>query len=128
MKTAMSTLKVADIVSYRARHDRHCQATEVAVSIDRSTTLRAFINEGRWIAKCPECNGGVLIHPDWPEAGCPDCGTWFTSINVPAARVEIEAVLAVRRPINQNWLPGETVEQLRFENDLYAHQLRGRRA
>lgn len=75
----------------------------------------ARIEHGRWIADCP-CGSGVAVHPEWPSAGCLECGRWWPVL-VPVQWREIEAVLIVRPlPITRGWVTGETVEQLEAEN------------
>lgn len=81
----------------------------------------AEANWGRWIARCvrPWCTNAVALEPGQVEfqcAGADSCG--MSAVIVWPADVDaIETVLAMR-PVRrtQNWLPGETIEQLLAEN------------
>lgn len=84
--------------------------------------LPVYANEGRWVVMCPDCNGAQLAAFTDPRFYCVECanltvsGAW-RSIAWPANRVDIETALAVRPLKNQNWQPGETVDDLLAEND-----------
>lgn len=74
----------------------------------------AYINHGRWLVDCP-CGNGPNVSPvdASPEAVCFACGTVWTNVLVPVEHVEIERVLSERKfAVNQNWRPGENVEDL----------------
>lgn len=105
----------------------------------------AFINHGRWLARCKVCANPIYVSWQTPIVYCPECGnggsTSAWSVEFPVNREEIEAAL-VARPVEisnpsklirndvewafnaravlpglgRNWLPGETVEQLMAEN------------
>ena len=90
--------------------------------------VSARINEGRWLADCPAGCGGALIVTMQPALFiCVECGStenggnWYT-VRLPPNKVAIEAVLLLRpasRPdhaTTRNWIPGETVAQLKQEN------------
>lgn len=85
------------------------------------TEMRAYalMNHGRWIVKCPWCNGAELAAPDFYCHSCKNAGNLGKPMPVvwPSSRLLIEAIL-LKRPdvINRNWLPGETIEMLRDEN------------
>ena len=84
--------------------------------------LPAMVNHGRWIVKCPTCNGAELVDPDMPIFFCYSCGNESNGghvypVSFPQNWREIEAALIDRPPANQNWLPGETIEDLRNENE-----------
>lgn len=82
--------------------------------------LAACINHGRWVVKC-ECGGAQLASADDPRFFCVSClnerqgGKW-RRVTWPKNRRVIEKVLRERFTENANWLPGESVEQLRAEN------------
>lgn len=82
----------------------------------------AYINHNRWVADCPECNGGIDCSPDLPKGCCLDCGLVYV-LDFPSKREreEAEAVLSERRqPANRNWdrHKGEKVDRLKTENRL----------
>lgn len=84
----------------------------------RPGTVAAYVNDGRWVADCPECNGGIACDPDYDRGCCLDCGT-ITKIRFPA-QDDIDAAvwaLGVRPPDGRNWNchRGETVADLRGE-------------
>lgn len=81
-----------------------------------STALVAYVSDGRWVADCPSCNAGIAIHPEWHVAGCFECYTQYQRITVPGQWQDVEVALQPRPLRNQNWLPHETVSDLRIEN------------
>lgn len=65
----------------------------------------AEINWGRWIAKCPDCNGAEDVDPDEPIFYCFSCGNYKNrgkprKVKFPSKKVreEIEAEL-LKRPV-----------------------------
>jgi len=80
----------------------------------------------RWIARCPDCPGGssyVWIegpHVMFCLACCNEAiGHRWRPVVVPADRLEIERLLGMRPNASQQvWRPGETLAQLRAENEL----------
>ena len=84
------------------------------------TTVYAEVNAGRWmIPRCPTegCFAGILLDPEWNESICTECGRVYRPIWPPTDdRAAIEALLGVRPTANQNWVPGETLEQLAQDN------------
>jgi hypothetical protein len=83
--------------------------------------LKVYLNYGRWIAECPDCNGAQLACHEDPRFMCNECanvaagGLWRT-IEWPADRSAIEEILSWRPRLNQNWTPGESVADLEAEN------------
>jgi hypothetical protein len=75
--------------------------------------VAAYINHGRWVADCP-CNGAELVGPG-EDMVCGSCGT-ISSVDFPDTAADIEKVLGLRDPYNQNWHPGETVDELTAQN------------
>jgi hypothetical protein len=79
----------------------------------------------RWVARCPDCPGGSsYVWIDGPHVmWCLACTNEaiahkWRRVTVPADRLEIERLLSLRpRSSQRAWLPGETVEQLRAENE-----------
>jgi hypothetical protein len=88
---------------------------------DAPQEVPAYVSEGRWVADCPECNGGIAVDPEDIEATCLDCGL-ATPISSPALDDQTKADLVLsERPIQaRNWFPhrGETVNDLKAENLL----------
>lgn len=83
--------------------------------------VEVYINEGRWIAGCPDCNGAQLAAREDKRFMCNECaniavGGLWRPVVWPQAVAAIEEVLEVREDTNANWLPGETVADLLAEN------------
>lgn len=79
--------------------------------------LKVILNHGRWIVQCPDCNGGQFASEEDKRFLCNECGNiaagrLWRAIEWPKNRHGIEAAVEVRKVANQNWLPGETVEDL----------------
>lgn len=91
------------------------------VKTDENVTIKAEINHGRLIAKCPFCSGAELVDRNDRRFFCLSCfnksvnGNWV-SIEFPANLEEIETVLEKRLEINQNWQFGEGISFLESEN------------
>lgn len=86
-------------------------------------TLTAYCSENRWVADCPNCNGGIACWDQNPHGCCLDCGHVYT-IRFPKDHHLAAAFLEQRPPGNRHWHPhrGETIRDLEREN---AHHLRG---
>lgn len=87
----------------------------------------ARVNHGQWLADCPSahCRNAMVVLPGAPYlcALClnADIGYQYRLVAWPSERGAIEMILAERpNPENQNWEPGETLEQLQTENDAHA--------
>lgn len=90
----------------------------------RGVKLHAEINHGRWVVCCPEpgCGGAVVASPDDRRFYCPYClndahGNRFIRVIFPEKVLEIELLLSPRAESNRNWKPGETLNDLRRENE-----------
>lgn len=85
---------------------------------DADETIDAYINESRWVADCPNCNGGIAAWPENEKGCCLDCGYVF-SVAFPSSKDirEAEDALLARPERNRNWLPAsESVSDLKTEN------------
>lgn len=97
--------------------------------------LKAVVNHGRWIVRCPNrsigCGGAMFASLAERVFLCADCfspeneGHWY-KVTFPANRAAIEAVLT-RRPAvlsdsasNRNWEATESIADLRRENTEHA--------
>jgi hypothetical protein len=85
---------------------------------ERPDVVPAYVNHGRWLADCPHCRGGMVVHPQWPDARCLDCGAVYAAIAWPPPDdfARIEDLLVVRPMVKQNWYPAEPIEFLEHEN------------
>ncbi len=99
--------------------------TPIMLPIDEIAEGRvvwAEINHGRWVGRCPFCNGAELVDLEQAFFYCLSCFNamidhrWLR-IKLPRDRDAIEAVL-LQRPLveTRNWHPGETVTALRAKN------------
>ena len=99
--------------------------------------VQAFVNaaaqvgyremSGRWIAHC-ECGGAELIDVEQPIFMCCSCFNeahhrQWRNVIVPENRAAIETILAERPGQYRFWSPGESIEQLQFENEELSKRL-----
>ena len=90
-------------------------------------TIEAEMNHGRWIVACPglQCNGATYASVAQPWFICPDCesldnGRRWRFVIFPSDKAGIEVALMARPDAaNRNRYPGETMEDLRKENQLH---------
>lgn len=81
--------------------------------------VRAEVNHGRWLARCPRCPGAELVQPEDPVMWCLSCGSGPYRVRFPSPRERrrIEQLLLRRpHPETRNWLPGESLEQTQAAN------------
>ena len=96
------------------------------VAKPRGKQAVAEILDGRWIAKCPDCNCQEVVDPDEPIFVClnPRClnrlnDGYPRKVKFPGTKKlkDIEETLLARpNPINRNWLIDEDIDQLKQEN------------
>jgi hypothetical protein len=91
--------------------------------------LKVYLNHGRWIAECPDCHGAQLACFDDQRFMCNECGNvavgnLWRAIEWPTNRSAIEDAVISRQEKNQNWLPGQTPDDLKQESD--SHVPKGR--
>lgn len=84
--------------------------------------LEARINQGRWVIDCPFCKGAETIWPGEPWFLCAACRNNGTDlairVELPKNKAKIEEALDKRpEPENRNWTPGETLSDLKTENE-----------
>lgn len=83
----------------------------------------AHASMGRWVARCSLCGAGTppQIRFSTSAFECVECGT-VTEIVWPSEKMRqgIERLLMMRpNPVNRNWLPGETLHDLIWENGTH---------
>ena len=107
--------------------------------------VKAFVDHGRWLGRCKVCANPIYVSYVTPILYCPECGNGGSraawGVEFPVEREAIERELVVRpvelpdpkklirndveralnsRPVIaglvRNWLPGDSLEQLRAEN------------
>lgn len=103
--------------------------TPPAAGVSLAAKATARVSGGFWIADCPTdgCAGAELVNFADPLFFCCACrnaafGNLPLAVTVPAPkkRVDIEAYLGSRpAPATRNWLPHETVTDLRDENKAH---------
>lgn len=85
---------------------------EIAVAV--------YANHGRWIVECPDCRGAQIASAVDHRFMCCECanaavGGLWRAVVWPEEHAEIDRALSVRPLENQNWSPGETLEDLEAE-------------
>jgi hypothetical protein len=80
--------------------------------------VAARVNHSRWIADCLWCDGALILRPGTPNFDCPTCDSaWEVIWPSEETCVGIVRLLMMRPdPKNRNWLPGETLIDLMWEN------------
>ena len=76
-----------------------------------------YHNHGRWVADCPadQCSEAHAVTPG-DTFSCVNCGM-VSKLGWPLNMEQIDRTLLLRAvPETRNWLPGETVTDLRREN------------
>lgn len=71
--------------------------------------LDAYVSWGFWVADCP-CKGGEVVTPG-ELLECGSCGM-SSDVKFPAEAAEIDRLLGVRPPENQNWKTEDMAELL----------------
>jgi hypothetical protein len=123
------------LVEHAARHPSSIgDMTLPASGVTLDASLEAEVRGGRWVARCPVegCNGAEYVNLEAPAFFCCECRNAAFDhhpipVKVPPLRVrsEIERYLGARpAPATRNWLPGETVRDLRRENREHGVRLK----
>lgn len=104
---------------------RHVARMQGAALTDPSEVadapIPARVNRGRWLVSCDRCSSAELVWMLDTLFMCQNCwnskhfGAW-RRVEIPDDTETIERLLLSRPRENQNWEPGETVEELRAEN------------
>ena len=80
--------------------------------------MNAYVNHGRWVVDCPEpyCGGAAIAETVFV---CNNCKR-VEPVEWPEYKTLIDDVLNVRPvPQTRNWIPGETVNDLKRENKAH---------
>jgi len=107
-------VRCADRGGFANRPDNH-------ELIPSGETTFAFVSDGRWVADCLACNGGIAVWVGMADGCCYDCGrVWQIVFPAPVDVARAETVLDKRPETNRHWHPdkGETVEDLKAENAI----------
>ena len=128
---SMRRIGVIDYPDYLAIHyANRTGQTFPALSGVPDITADAEVNAGRWLWRCRDCFGAVLLDRDTIASFCPDCGggeTWRRIIwpdDVPGIEAELLRQPGYRShaPV-RSWLPTWTMDRLR-ERTARAEALR----
>jgi hypothetical protein len=91
-----------------------------------SPSVEVFVNQGRWMTACPgpNCGSAQVASETDHRFYCATCENDFIAhltlpVIWPVERESIENLLLPRPVLNQNWRPGETIEDLINENINY---------
>jgi ribosomal protein L37AE/L43A len=94
-----------------------------AATAPSTESVEVYVNEGRWVVECPDCHSAQFAARDDHRFLCHECanvavgGLWRPVVWPSKNAVgDIEAALDKRKPVNANWLPGETPAMLQAEN------------
>ena len=111
---------------FMAHYYRTASGKELPDTKGATGTVLAYINQGRWIAECPDCHDARVASSVFPFFICLGCDFndgQFANVVFPAQKVAIEAELekrtaqhAFKAAPTRNWRPGETVKTLQDEN------------
>jgi len=106
-------------------HQLSGAVSHISSGFAEAPVVKAEINHGRWIAKCPFCNGAELVDPQDLRFMCCSCfnskvgGKWL-KIEMPDAETKEaveKALLARPERSTRSWLHGESAKDLEAEND-----------
>ncbi len=88
----------------------------------------AYLNHGQWVVDCPADDCEAVLFANRTECECRDvsvcehplipCGVSLQVV-FPADRVGIDRLLGSRPRRNRNWIPSESVADLKAENMLH---------
>lgn len=111
----MAHAGVVDVDSYRKVHRQALMKNGKNVKENEADQV-AYINHGRWLVNCRECNGAGLTSRTMKVSCCFDCGSVFTHVVFPKQAKKIETALLKRSDMaSRNWTT-ESVETLMKEN------------
>lgn len=90
-----------------------------------STAVFAVANHGRWVVECPDCHGAQLTAHEDPRFMCVECGNAaiggkWRPVVWPKYPRDISALLDERPRHLANTEPGQTLKQVRKENQVLA--------
>ena len=82
--------------------------------------LVAYVNQGRWVADCGSCPGGMAAWPEHELGACLSCGRVWRIV-FPEDVAAVETLLEDRPARNRNFdlRKGETLQSLTDENRLF---------
>lgn len=93
-----------------------------------TATTPAYVNHGRWVVDCPDCNNAQLACRTDHRFLCNECGNivvgglWRVVV-WPTKADAIEQTLSSRPLANQNWNPGQTITDLKAEQVIHGKGL-----
>lgn len=112
---------------WRSSHLSFDRRVQIVESKSLSPSVKAYvsINAGRWLIDCPfpSCNGAQYASFVDRRFYCIDCnnsavgGQWIEVV-WPQNIKELEVALSSRPEAAQNWLPGETVSDLKKQDEI----------
>lgn len=103
---------------------RNADLSHLEAGTHPAAGVSVFVNHGRWVAECPDCKNAQLACRTDHRFLCNNCGNvtiqgLWRSVLWPADIAGIEAALASRPIVNQNWETGQTVEDLKAETRVH---------
>lgn len=119
--------QVRDFWAKKAREEgfrmRHIEGDDGRELRNAGRSVKAYVSDGRWVADCLTCHGGIAAGPSFAEGICLGCGTVYGLEHPSPEDVQSATeILALRPPQNRNWRPSiETVDHLRQENEMHGY-------
>ncbi len=104
---------------------QHAPAPAIPVLVGNLPEAFARVDHGRWIADCSTgCGYAVMLGRNTSLFLCANCDVGWQRVTWPRSRTNIEIELLKRphdiraepEPSTRNWVPGETLADLRTEN------------
>lgn len=118
LNTVTEVLHVASPEAYKELHVWHGNNKPQGKFVPRMSieVKTAYVGAGTWRIRC-ECGEAPSTHPEWKIACCSGCGWVYQDVVFPAQILEIERILLLRANYaHRNWLPLETVDDLKAQN------------
>lgn len=86
--------------------------------------IPAYVNHGRWVVGCPDCNNAQLACRTDKRFLCNECGNVAVSglwrpVIWPTDAAAIETELEKRKLPNQNWAPTQSLKDLKAETIVH---------
>lgn len=111
----------AEFLATRKRTPQSLFRDEEGRHVSPRVEYDASTGVSKWVAVCPACGGGMALWDRNPYAACLDCGRVYEiDWHTPDDRAEALRLLAERPKEYRVWVEGETVDDLRVQNETIA--------
>lgn len=104
-------------------------AARLNVGIAKDAPVEVYVNHGRWVVECPDCNGAQLACRTDPRFMCNECGNvvcgnLWRPVVWPPNSTSIDSMLQNRPVRNQHWYPAESKTGLAIENLMHMGRIK----